>query len=172
MGKQKEKGAGGRPSKYQPEYARQALTLCKLGAVDADLAEAFGVCEDTINAWKRAHSEFSESLKAGKAYADAKVVSALHKRACGYEHTAVKLLVVSDGGNKGSHVEQVTYVERYPPDTTACIFWLKNRRKSEWRDRQEVQHDGDDSILALIAQSFNRPEPQVTAAGRGSIGRD
>src|SRR3546814_4832909 len=34
----------------------------------------------------------------------------------------------SDLGNgQGSHVEQVPYIERYPPDTTACIFWLKNR---------------------------------------------
>ena len=32
--------------------------------------------------------------------------------------------------------------EHVPPDTTACIFWLKNRRKDEWRDRQE--HTGAD----------------------------
>jgi hypothetical protein len=24
------------------------------------------------------------------------------------------------------------------PDTTACIFWLRNRRKDLWRDRVDV----------------------------------
>jgi len=28
--------------------------------------------------------------------------------------------------------------KHYPPDTTACIFWLKNRRPQEWRYRTEL----------------------------------
>ncbi|MGF2384042.1 helix-turn-helix domain-containing protein [Lentilactobacillus otakiensis] len=29
-----------------------------------------------------------------------------------------------------------------PPDTTAAIFWLKNRKPNEWRDRKETQLSG------------------------------
>ena len=38
---------------YKPEYAGQAEKLCRLGATDAEMGDFFGVCEDTINAWKR-----------------------------------------------------------------------------------------------------------------------
>jgi len=28
-------------------------------------------------------------------------------------------------------------VEHVPPDVTACIFWLKNRKRAEWRDKPD-----------------------------------
>jgi hypothetical protein len=66
----------------------------------------------------------------------------------------VKILTVSDGGNEGSHVEQVPYIERYPPDTTAAIFWLKNRRPKAWRDKHEMEHGVGESFTALVAKAF------------------
>lgn len=128
----------GRPTKYKPEYAEQALKLCRLGATDKELADFFQVNEDTINEWKKVHPEFSESLKEGKLMADAEVADKLFKRATGYSHEAVKI-AASPGGD---HVA-VPYTEHYPPDTTAAIFWLKNRRPDVWRDKQDVQHSGD-----------------------------
>jgi len=122
----------GRPSSYRPEFARQTAKLCALGATDADLAEFFGVSEQTLNAWKQAHPEFLEALKAGKADIDAQVERRLFERAMGYSHPAVKILQ-----HEGKPIV-VDYVEHYAPDTTACIFWLKNRKPREWRDRQEV----------------------------------
>ena len=32
------------------------------------------------------------------------------------------------------------YIEQVPPDTTAAIFWLKNRDPQHWRDVQNVEH--------------------------------
>lgn len=32
------------------------------------------------------------------------------------------------------------YIEHYPPDTTAAIFWLKNRQPAKWRDKKEVEN--------------------------------
>ena len=49
----------------------------------------------------------------------------------------------------------VPYTEHYPPDTTACIFWLKNRQKAAWRDRQEVEHSGKVSLEELVSGSFD-----------------
>ena len=121
----------GRPTKYKPEMAQQAFHLCLLGATDADLARAFDVTQNTIDEWKRVHPEFLGSLKAGKDEADANVASRLYKRAMGYEHDAVK--IVADA-KTGAEV-QVPYTERYPPDTTACIFWLKNRQPAKWNWR-------------------------------------
>ena len=134
----------GRPSKYKPEYAEQALKLCRLGAKDTELADFFHVSEQTINAWKEAYPEFLESLKEGKGLADAEVADKLFKRATGYEHTAVKISASPDGKE---HITE--YVEKYPPDTTAAIFWLKNRRPDLWRDKTEQAHSGELRVTSI-----------------------
>ena len=56
----------GRPTKYKSEYAEQAVKLCMLGMTDAEMASFFDVSESTLNLWKEAHPEFSESIKRGK----------------------------------------------------------------------------------------------------------
>lgn len=146
----------GRPSSYKPEFAKQAVKLCDLGATDEDLAEFFGVNVRTIARWKIEHDDFCQALKAGKAGADDRVERSLFQRAVGYSHDSVKILTVSLGNNAGSEVREVPFVEHYPPDTTAAIFWLKNRRPEQWRDKTEVQvtrslSDMTDDELARIA---------------------
>lgn len=126
-----------RPSKYKPEYADQAAKLCKLGATDAQLADFFGVAVSTINLWKVQHAEFSESIKVPKAEADERVEQSLYRRALGYEHDEVDIRVI-DG-----QVVMTDIRKHYPPDATAMIFWLKNRKPGEWRDKQDVEHSGD-----------------------------
>jgi len=138
MAKQAPKKPGGAPSKYRPEMAEQAAKLCRLGATDKDLADFFEVSELTINRWKKAHPEFCKSLKSGKILADAEVADRLYRRALGYSHDAVKLF------NYEGQIVQGEYVQHYPPDTTACIFWLKNRRPDQWRDKQPDAPSNDD----------------------------
>ena len=130
---------GGRPTVYRPETAVLAEKLCLLGATDAQLADALDVCETTISTWKSVHPEFSGALKKGKATADAEVAASLFHRANGYSHDAVK--IVADAKTGAEHI--VPYTEHYPPDTTACIFWLKNRRPDLWRDTHEVGQTGE-----------------------------
>ena len=145
--------ATGRPSKYKPEFVEQAAKLCALGATDKDLADFFGVHVDTIDQWKSVHTDFSESLKESKAKADAKVERSLYERANGYSHKAVKIFMPA------SAVAPVyaDYIEHYPPDTTACIFWLKNRRPDLWRDvnhldvTKRTANDLTDDELAAVA---------------------
>lgn len=139
----------GRPSSYRAEYAQQAVKLCRLGATDKELAGFFGVAESTLNLWKRNHPAFSEALKEGKEAADAEVAERLFRRATGYEHKAVK--IVADAKTGAEH--QVEYVERYPPDTTACIFWLKNRRPDLWRDRIDNTHSGPNGAPIAVAST-------------------
>ena len=129
----------GRPSSYKEEYAEQAEKLCRLGATDKELADFFEVAESTLNLWKLEHPDFSESLKRGKSTADAEVADRLFRRATGYSHKAVKFATF-----EGMITDQREYTEHYAPDTTACIFWLKNRRPDLWRDKVEVkaEHSG------------------------------
>jgi hypothetical protein len=134
--KPKKQAATGRPSSYRAEYAEWAEKLTKLGATDKELADSFDVVEATINNWKLAHPEFLESIKRGKAIADAEVASKLFHRATGYEHPEDDIKSVM-----GEIVITPT-IKHYPPDTTAAIFWLKNRRPDLWRDKVEQEHSG------------------------------
>lgn len=149
------KGAenAGRPTKYKPEYNHIAYSMALLGTTDAQLAVALDVNEDTIHEWKLVHPNFSESLRKGKDEADAKVVKSLYERALGYSHPAVKIVTVAQGNNRGSDVVEVPYTEHYPPDTTAAIFWLKNRQKANWRDKTETEHSGTVTLESLLADA-------------------
>lgn len=122
----------GRPTKYKPEFNRQAEKLCLLGSTDKDIAGFFEVDESTINRWKIEYPEFCESIKRGKISADANVASRLYKRAIGYEHDEDKIF------NNNGEPLIVPTIKHVQPDTTAAIFWLKNRQPARWRDKQEV----------------------------------
>lgn len=123
--------APGRPTKYLSDYDEQVEKLCKLGATDKEIADFFNVNEDTIHEWKKVHPSFSESIKSGKVLADATVADRLFKRATGYEHPDVDIKVIDN------EIVVTELVKYYPPDTAAAIFWLKNRRKKQWRDKIE-----------------------------------
>lgn len=136
--------AGEKNSKYKSEYDKQAYKLCLLGATDKQLADFFDVTERTINTWKENHSTFFQSLKSGKLHADAVVADSLFNRAIGYSHPEEKIF-----NNQG---EIVTYdtIKHYAPDTTAAIFWLKNRQPAIWRDKKEVDMSISDDFDSLL----------------------
>ena len=128
-----EKKKRGRNSEYRIEYADQALKLCLLGATDIELSEFFSVSEQTLNKWKKDYPEFLESLKKGKNIADANVASRLYNRAIGYNCKATKFAT-----SNGKITDSKEFIEHYPPDTSAAIFWLKNRQPEKWLDKKEV----------------------------------
>lgn len=131
----------GRPSKYRKEFVEQAYKLCLLGATDKQLADFFKTTEAAINRWKTAHPEFRESLKAGKIQADAEIAKSLYHRALGYEHPEDDIRALNGG------IVITPTIKHYPPDTTAAIFWLKNRQPAVWRDRQELDHRSSDGSM-------------------------
>jgi hypothetical protein len=129
--------AGGRPSAFKPEYVEQAKKLCELGATDVEMADFFKVAVSTFYLWKNKQPEFSEALKAGKSAADERVERSLYHKAVGYTFESEKVFQF-----QGQIIRAPTR-EHVPPDTTAMIFWLKNRRADEWRDKTEhvVRHE-------------------------------
>lgn len=136
----------GRPSSYLPEYATQAEKLCLLGATDVEIADFFEIAVSTFYKWKHEHSEFSEAIKGGKEVADDRVERSLFHKAVGYKFDAVKIFMPA---NAVAPV-YAPYREHVPPDTTAMIFWLKNRRPEAWRDKREHEHSGKDGAPIKI----------------------
>lgn len=131
----KQPGAGAKTS-YRTEFADQARKLCLLGATNDQLAAFFEKDVQTIKNWLAKYEDFAEAVRQGKETADAEVASSLYHRALGYKFTEQQAIKTRDG------VEVVQVERSLPPDTVACIFWLKNRRRKEWRDRHE--HTGDE----------------------------
>lgn len=129
---------GGRPSAFRGEFVAQAKKLCKLGATDLDLAEFFEVDVSTIWRWSTKYDTFRSALKSGKESADDRVERSLYQRAVGYSHDSVKVFMPA--GAKAP--VYAPFVEHVPPDTTAQIFWLKNRRKEDWRDVSRQEQTG------------------------------
>jgi hypothetical protein len=125
---------GGRRTVYKPSYAAQAAKACQAGFTDRELSALFGVSEVTINNWKLAHHEFALALKAAKEPADERVTRSLYQRANGYTYDSEKVFC-----NAAGEVTKVPIKVHVPPDTGACIFWLKNRRKDIWRERPETE---------------------------------
>lgn len=145
----------GRPSEYVKKYDRMAYRHCLLGATDKDLAELFEVDVATIYRWKNDHPSFCEAIKKGKDDADQAVAVSLYKRAVGYSHPDTHI------SNFQGEITKTPTRKHYPPDTTACIFWLKNRQKKSWRDKIDHEITGKnggpvavkvvpDSIMEMI----------------------
>lgn len=130
--------AGGRPTKFLPEYIEQARKLCMLGATDQEIADFFEVEVRTIYRWKAEHDEFCQSLKAGKEVADERVERSLFQKAIGYEQEEVKIFMPAGAEDP----VYAPFRAKVAPDTTAAIFWLKNRRPDLWRDKQQTELTG------------------------------
>ena len=103
-------GEGGRPSEFIENW-KDKLTLVEGWARDGlnneQIAHNMGIHISTLYEWQNKYPEFRESLKRSKEVADYEVENALFKNAT----------------IKG--------------DTVAQIFWLKNRKPAQWRDRKE-----------------------------------
>lgn len=136
-----EKKAMGRPTKFDPKFLPIVKKMAKLGATDAEIAEALQIDVVTVWRWKCDNEDFCKALKVGKEHADERVKRSLYGRAIGYSHPE------DDIKNVNGEIVITPTVKHYPPDTTACIFWLKNRLPDEFRANPEP---GDDDYVAPV----------------------
>jgi len=144
---------GGAPTKYNIKMNKQAYKLALLGATDKEMADFFEISVATFYNYLNQYPKFLDAIKKGKEDADATVAESLYKRANGYSHKDVDIRVVSDGQGMGSSIVETPIVKHYPPDTTAAIFWLKNRQRAKWRDKVETgftDSEGNDVQPAVI----------------------
>lgn len=125
----------GRSTDYKPEFVKQAYKLCLLSAINKDLADFFGVTEQTIYNWQNEHPDFAKAIKDGKVDADANVAQRLYSRAVGYSHKQEEIFY----NQKLDKIVTKKTTKYYPPDAWAAYKWLINRRPDQWRDKKEVE---------------------------------
>lgn len=108
------------------------------GLTDEQIAKNLGIGIRTFYEYKEKYPQFSQFLKRGKEVVDTEVENALLKRALGYTYDEETYEELSDGTSKSKVV-----TKHIPGDTTAQIFWLKNRKPGVWRDKTAVEHSGE-----------------------------
>ena len=118
------------------------------GLIDEQIAQNIGIRAATLYEWKKRFPQFSEALKRGKEVVDRQVESALLKRALGYEYEEIK-----EKFEGGVLIERTVTKKEVVADTTAQIFWLKNRKPDTWRDKPEGTQKGDTSLFEGIVKA-------------------
>lgn len=123
-------------AKYEKWLEQEGLLLiegwARDGLTDEQIAGNMGVSRSTLNSWKDRYPDILDALKKGKEIVDRQVENALLKKALGYEYEEIK-----EKYEFGELSERTVTKKQVAPDTTAQIFWLKNRKPKDWRDKQE-----------------------------------
>ncbi len=159
-------------AKGKYEYWLTSEGLLKLegwardGLTEEQIAKNMGISRSTLNEWKKKYPDILNTLKKGKEVADRSVENALYESAIGKKYKVKKPIKVKEvqykDGKRVKEVEHIEYAEEeivIPPNTTAQIFWLKNRKPDVWRDKQDVHVKDDtdkkkkvDNIASILEQ--------------------
>jgi len=127
----------GRKPRFNKEMINQAYEYASQGLTQEEIAHNLGISERTFYEWLKKYPQLGEAVKKGKEEAIHKVENALFKRAMGYEYQEIKVhrVIRKDGT---VYERQEVMKKHMPPDTTAIIFFLKNRAPDRWADRKET----------------------------------
>lgn len=158
------------PSSYNEKYHdRWAWSLALKGATDEYIADAFGISVRTLHRWKKEHESLAEALGIGKDAADAQVKHSLYQRAIGFDAKDVEQILVTDPSTGRQRIEKTRVITKHiAPDTMACMYWLNNRSKGEFTQRQEITLGG--SIKTSPMEKLT--EEELRALARMDEGRD
>lgn len=152
-----------RPSKYNPKYhIPWAKSLAMEGKTENEIAVSMEVAPSTFKKWKKEHADFEAAVNKAKEVADAEVELSLYKRATGYSYKEKKTVVTmdKDGNQKPARIEVTD--KDVIPDVTACIFWLKNRRRDKWRDNWDIDVNSDKEIIFNLVPASEKKETEDT----------
>jgi len=108
------------------------------------------VARSTIGQWIATHPEFAEAVQQGRDIADATAVESLFTPVIGYNHQVEKVFL-----HRGEPRTAI-YTVHVPPETRACMFWLRNRRPEDWRAKAETTPEVFADDLALLDAAGER----------------
>lgn len=124
------------------------------GLTEEQISKNMGIAYSTLKVWKNKHSAISAALKRGKEVVDIEVENSLLKAAKGYFVDEEKTYISEVNGVVTKRKE---ITKKYiAPNTTAQIFWLKNRKPIEWRDKNIVELDGEERVIIVDDIDINK----------------
>ena len=129
-----------RPEEWlEPERLILLEGWARDGLFDAQISKNMGISEATLYNYKKKYPQIKEALRKGKEVADFEVENALYKRALGYT-----IRITEEKIDKNGDIHECERDLHIPGDVTAQIFWLKNRKRMQWRDKIEYSSDSNE----------------------------
>ena len=133
-------------SKYNKDFPLLAEGFAREGLNDIEIGKKLGIAKNTFYKYIKKYKDFGDALKRGKSPIDTEVENLLLKRARGYEYEEV---TIEKKTNKNGevimkHIKKL--MKHIPPDTTAQIFWLSNRKNKQWKRNPDLQSDDKNDI--------------------------
>jgi transposase-like protein len=116
------------------------------GLINEEIADEIGINPSTLYDWQKKYPEIAKALKTGKKVVDRRVENALYKRAIGYTFVEVTRELTTNAKGEAEMVVTKEVLKEVEPNTTAQIFWLKNRKPHEWRDKKDVNLTSDKKL--------------------------
>lgn len=149
-------GKTGRKGKYHKWITDDGLKKLEAwardGLTDEQVAHNIGINRATLYAWKNRYPNIDDALKRGKEVVDIEVENKLLQKALGFEYEETETWMEEVDGKQKKRVKRI---KRHAlPDTTAQIFWLKNRKPVEWRDKQQIDITKDSSEQVNEMQEY------------------
>lgn len=137
-------------AKYEEWLTKEGLLKiegwARDGLTDEQISTNIGISRITFYEWKKKYIEFAETLKRGKEVVDREVENALFKSALGYEYEEV----TKELNEVGELIVTKVVKKQMAANTTAQIFWLKNRKPQQWRDKQEIEGSMNHGVNIVI----------------------
>jgi hypothetical protein len=140
----------GRPTKFTEQAADLITFYAADGLTDKEIAQKMNIDQATLYNWYEKHTSFFQSVMAGKGKADEVIEGALYKKAHGYSREYWETEIDSEGKEK-----KVKKVKHFEPDSRAQQFWLKNRKKATWKDKQEIEHTTEKDLNIKLNYNVN-----------------
>ena len=134
---------------YSEENIAKLEEWVSKGLTEAEIAHNIGIARQSFWDWKRKHTDLLDILKKGKQVADQIVENALFKRANGYSVDEEQITYGINENGEQVVLQKKTVKKYIPPDTTAQIFWLKNRKPDIWKDKRDVDVGANENIETI-----------------------
>jgi hypothetical protein len=161
------KAKKGKPNGYEEFVKNDGLIKvegwARDGLLDKQIAGNIGIAERTFSTWKQKHDALRTTLKRGKVVVDIQVENALLKKALGY--TTVEITEYPD--EDGKMVVSKTVTKEVPPDATAQIYWLKNRKPDEWREKKHIEMSGELNVTNLTDEQLDEKLKRIQGVTDG-----
>lgn len=140
----------GRPSRYDPAFAKKVRLLGRLGMGNVELAKFFSVSLATLYRWQDRYPDFGLALAMGRAQGAGLEKPGIFRRATGYAFSAHRDYRLRSGDTVAAD-----FTVRVPADAKVALRWLRNRRPETWRPAE-----------AEPAAQKRAPRPRKPAHGR------
>lgn len=140
--------------KYNADlYDTLVWSMAIKGFTNEEIAKALGISERTLLNWRTKYKSFGTKFTEGRKIATAQVEEALFKKATGYIATEIERTIKYDDEGNEIPIGIKQRTKHIVPDTTAIIFWLKNRDSANWKDNIEIENTGGDGLAqSLLTQ--------------------